>query len=137
MKHGRTSLLVFLVGLTVATAQAHHSIAGVYDSARRVSIEGRIAQFRFVYPHPVLVVDTGAEGSPAESWQLEMDNRSELAAIGVKPDTFKPGDLVTASGSPSRTEGHRLYLLKLERRADGLLYEQIGTRPQINLRVRH
>jgi len=35
-----------------AAAEAHHSIAGMYDQSRRVTLDGVIAQFQFVNPHP-------------------------------------------------------------------------------------
>jgi hypothetical protein len=113
-------------------AGAHHSIAAVYDSSRQITVEGRVSEFLFVNPHPVLVIDVAAEGSAPESWRLELDNRSELAAIGVEATTFKPGDRVIASGSAGRKNAQSLYAWKVERPADGLLYEQIGYSPRIN-----
>ncbi len=111
-----------------APATAHHSIAGVYDSARSTTIEGRVIEFRFVNPHPVLVIEVETPRG-AQSWQLEMDNRFELVAIGMVEGTFAPGDRVVATGSLGRTEPQRLYLRKLDRPADGLLYEQRGMTP--------
>jgi hypothetical protein len=35
-----------------ATAQAHHSTAGVYDSALAATVNGVVTQFRFARPHP-------------------------------------------------------------------------------------
>ena len=60
-----------------------------------------------------------------------MDNRSELAAIGVTANTFKPGDRVVVTGSLARNEGQRMYLLRLDRAADGFWYEQVGQSPKI------
>src|SRR5690606_20516349 len=113
-----------------ASASAHHSIAGVYDGSRQVTVEGEITEFRFVNPHPIVVLDVVAAGR-TESWQLEMDNRFELAGIGITADTLQPGDRVIATGSASRTEPHRLYLRRLDRPTDGLRYEQVGSRPRI------
>ena len=79
--------------------RAHHSLSGMYDESKRISLGGVIKQFQFVNPHPflVLVVD-GASGP--EEWRLEMDNKGELADIGMTPETFRAGDRVTAAGSP-------------------------------------
>ena len=60
-----------------------------------------------------------------------MDNRSELAAIGVTAATFKPGDRVVVSGSLARRNRESLYLLRLDRPADGFWYEQVGSTPRI------
>ena len=90
------------LALAAASASAHHSIAGVYDGSRQVTVEGEVTEFRFVNPHPIVVIDVAAAGGP-QSWQLEMDNRFELAGIGITADTFEPGDRVIATGSASRT----------------------------------
>ena len=110
---------------------AHHSISSVYDSSRQVTIEGIVAQFQLVNPHPFLFIDVKDRTGEAQRWQLEMDNRSELVSIGVTASTFKPGDLVVVTGSLARTSGQRLYLLRLDRRADGFWYEQVGPSPRI------
>jgi hypothetical protein len=120
--------------LAVAVAaEAHHSIGSVYDSARQATIEGIVTEFRFVNPHPFLVIDVATDTAP-EPWQLEMDNRFELAEIGVDADTFQSGDRVVVTGSLGRTNPRTLYVMRLDRPADGLRYEQIGTRPRINRR---
>lgn len=113
-------------------ALAHHSISGVYDSGRQVTVEGRVVEFQFVNPHPVLVIAVDSGAGSTQTWRLEMDNRYELADIGVSGATFKPGDRVVASGSAARADARSLYLMKLDRPADGLRYEQIGTTPRIS-----
>ena len=114
------STLVFGIATCSLTehAHAHHSIANVYDSKRQETVEGTVSEFRFVNPHPVLVIDVAADGVEPELWQLEMDNRSELAEIGVTATTFRPGDRVIVRGSLARNEAHSLYLLRLDRAAD-------------------
>ena len=110
---------------------AHHSISGVYDSSRRATIEGVVARFELVNPHPFLTIDVEDGTGRAKQWRLEMDNRHELTAIGVAANTFKPGDRVVATGSLARTQGERMYLLRLDRPADGFWYEQVGMSPKI------
>jgi hypothetical protein len=114
---------------------AHHSISGVYDSGRQVTIDGHVVEFQFVNPHPVLIVaPSGGAEADAAPWRLEMDNRYELADIGVTAKTFRPGEHVIATGSAARDESRSLYLMKLDRPSDGLLYEQIGHSPHITSR---
>jgi hypothetical protein len=117
-------------------ASAHHSIAAAYDSAKRLTLEGAIAEFHFVNPHPFLVVEITGQDGARESWRLEMDNRRELAEIGVTPDTFRPGDRVVVQGNAGRTEPRTLYVYRLDRAADGLRYEQLGYSPKITRRAR-
>ena len=114
--------------LAALTADAHHSISAVYLS-RQASIEGVVTEFQFVNPHPFVIVTVEDGG---ESWRLEMDNRVELAEIGMTSETLKPGDRVVVTGSVARSEPRRLYIRQLDRPADGFRYEQVGSRPRVN-----
>jgi hypothetical protein len=133
--HAQASVLAAAMLAAPGAVLAHHSISGVYDSGRQVTVEGRVVEFQFINPHPVLVVGTDA-GAGSQTWRLEMDNRYELAEIGVTAATFEPGDRVIATGSAARADARSLYLMKLERPADGLRYEQVGTSPRIGYAAR-
>lgn len=127
-------LLTAILGLALPGlgARAHHSIAGVYDSRRETTVTGIVTEFRFVRPHAFLILRVEADTAEPQLWQLEMDNHSELAQIGITAETFNPGDEVIATGSPARNEAQRLYLRRLDRPVDGLRYEQVGSRPRIS-----
>jgi hypothetical protein len=116
-----------------AAVHAHHSIAGVYDSARSVRLDGVVAAFRFVSPHPFVEVDVRAADGTVERWRLEMDNRFELTAVGMTADTLKAGDRVTVAGSAARDGGRGAYIRQLVRPSDGFTYEQVGSRPRVRL----
>ena len=94
-------------------------------------MDGVVTEFLFVHPHPILVIRILPADGSDESWRAEMDNRFELADIGVTARTFKPGDQVHIRGIPGRKEPRILYLMKLERGSDGLVYEQVGTTPRV------
>ena len=96
-----------------------------------MTIEGVVAEFQLVNPHPFLIIDVTDGTGRAHRWRLEMDNRIELAAIGVTATTFNPGDRVVVTGSLARSQGERMYLLRLDRPADGFWYEQVGQSPRI------
>jgi hypothetical protein len=128
-------ILPFALGATLffTPAYAHHSIAGVYDSSRQVTVDGVVSEFHFVNPHPFLIVDVKTDQG-RQQWSLEMDNRSELIDIGMTDQTLKRGDRVIVSGSPirpPRTQG--LYIRKLDRPVDGFQYEQVGSSPRIKV----
>jgi len=125
------ALLAAAVAVTEAGLRAHHSIAGVYDSSQPVTVDGVVAEFAFVNPHPYLVVDVADGGGRAQSWRLELDNRFELIGIGMAADTLKPGDRVVVTGSRARNGTRGLYVRRLDRPADGFRYEQVGASPRI------
>jgi hypothetical protein len=116
-------------------AEAHHSIGGVYDTGRQQSVEGVVAEFQFVNPHPFVIVTVEAGGT-SERWRLEMDNRFELADIGMTSETLRPGDRVVVTGSPGRLDARALYIRRLDRPADGFRYEQVGSRPRVDIAAR-
>jgi hypothetical protein len=124
------ALVVIVTAIASRTAAGHHSIAAVYDSSRQQRVEGVVAEFQFVNPHPFVIVAVEADGA-AESWRLEMDNRFELQSIGMTGDTLQPGDRVVVTGSLGRTEPRTLYIRRLDRPADGFRYEQVGSRPRL------
>jgi CubicO group peptidase (beta-lactamase class C family) len=123
------ALALFL--LTSVGLGAHHSIAGVYDSQKSVTVDGTITRFLFVNPHPFVEMDVLDAKRVTQRWRMELDNRGELAAIGVTAETLKPGDRVVVTGSAARSGGNALYVRKLVRPADGLEYEQVGSSPRI------
>jgi len=126
----RIPVFMYCLALGAAPLLAHHSIASIYDSSNRVTIDGAVREFQFVNPHPFLVLDV-SDGGRTIAWRLEMDNRHELVNEGMSADTLKPGDRVIATGNLSRTTPHGMYLIRLERPSDGFRYEQIGASPRV------
>ena len=126
-------ILSLCAGIAICglVAGAHHSIASVYDSSRQVTVEGAIVRFQFVNPHPMVTMEAVDGSGRAQQWLLEMDNRSELAAVGVTAETLQPGDRIVVTGSAARVQSNRLYVYRLDRPADGFRYEQIGSSPRI------
>jgi hypothetical protein len=116
--------------LAAAAPAAHHSLSTVYDSRRQLTVTGSVREFQFVNPHPWIGIDVTDDGG-VRRWRLELDNRWELENIGMHADTFRPGDVIVASGSGGRDSARSLYVRRLDRAADGLLYEQVGPSPRV------
>jgi hypothetical protein len=120
--------------MSTAVAVAHHSLAGVYETNQQIAKEGVITRIQFTNPHPLFtmsVEDKSDKKKEARSWTLELDNLSELVEIGMTTSTFKPGDRVLVSGNPGRDNQERIYVLRMDRPADGVRYEQIGYTPRL------
>lgn len=124
--------VLFVLGVMAvgSPAVAHHAISAIYDSGKRVSVEGTVREFQFINPHPLLIIEVAESGGTSE-WRLEMDNRYELIQEGMAADTLKRGDRVLASGSLSRTSATGMYLMRLDRPSDGFRYEQVGASPRV------
>jgi hypothetical protein len=125
------ALAAMLAGVPV---QAHHSIAGVYDSSSPIKLQAVVVDFQFVNPHPFIIVETADAAGRTQQWRLEMDNRFELASAGMNADTLKKGDRISVSGGPARDKSRALYVRRLDRAADGFWYEQAGSNPTTSLK---
>ena len=110
---------------------AHHSLTGAYDMSRRTTIEGVVKEFRFVNPHPFVVLEVEGPRGQAQGWQLELDNRYELAEVGITAQTFKAGERIVVTGNPGRTETLAMYVTRLDRPSDGFRLEQVGSSPRV------
>jgi hypothetical protein len=115
-----------------AMLEAHHAITAIYDNSKPVTITGTVTEFHFVNPHPTLMIEVVNDRGRSQVWQLEMDNRFELVDVGMTADTFKRGDRVVVKGGPARTRSNELYILQLDRAADGFRYEQAGASPRVS-----
>lgn len=129
----RRDLTLILLAMAGTPAFGHHTLNGIYERSRETTMRGIVTEFRFVNPHPVLVIEVEADGE-TERWELEMDNRSELARIGISRDTLAPGDHVFVKGSVGLVRPRSFYLWRLDRPSDGFWYEQRGSRPYSGFR---
>lgn len=121
---------ILTLSLLASAAQAHHSLSG-YDQGRNVRADGVVEEYHFANPHPYLIIGVTDPSGVRQTWRLEMDNLHELVEVGISKTTFKPGDRVAVRGWPDRTDPRSIYLLRLDRSSDGLVYEQIGVRPRL------
>jgi len=119
-----------------ATVEAHHSIAGAYDTRREARIEGVVTQFEFINPHAFLTMEVREDGRAPQRWRVELDDRGELSEIGMTAKTLQPGNQVIVVGSPARREANRMYLGRLDRPADGYSFEQVNGTPRLRPRLR-
>ena len=122
-------IAVVVLVVFVAPVQAHHSLSE-YDVAQKLTLNVTVREFRFVNPHPFLLVESRAGGLVAV-WRLELDNRFELVEIGMNANTFVSGDRLLVTGSPGQNQKPILYVRELDRPSDGFRYEQVGTTPRI------
>ena len=120
----RLTLAVTLV--CCGAAEAHHSIAGMYDEGHPVTLDGSVLEFHFVNPHPFVLLKANDK-----TWKLELDNRWELIDAGMSATTLKPGDQLTVTGGPAYKQPNAMYVRRMQR-VDGFLYEQVGFSPKVS-----
>jgi hypothetical protein len=132
----RRLLLSLAVVASVEASQtglaAHHAITAVYDPNQPVTLDGVVTSFHYVNPHPFVEMQAAAANGQPEPWRLEFDNLRELAAVGMSAETFKVGERLLVTGSRARDRSRTAYVRRLQRSADGFLYEQIGSSPRVS-----
>jgi hypothetical protein len=125
----RLSLAVMLVCCSVA--EAHHSIAGMYDEGHPITIDGLVSEFHFVNPHPFVLLQVKDTSGRDQVWKLELDNRWELVDAGMSATTLKAGDRLTVTGGPAYKQANAMYVRRMQR-GDGFRYEQVGFSPKVS-----
>jgi len=108
MKPVRT--LLVLAGLLALPAMAHHSFTLNFDMTQQIELRGTVVDFKLRSPHSSMVIEgqqyvDGAPVGEVGRWEVESMANGGLRAMGVQPDTFKPGDAITLIANPNRESG--------------------------------
>ena len=92
--------LTALLGMCAAgaPAYAHHSWGTFYDLCARVTIEGPVDTIDWKDPHTWITL----KADDGTVYRIELTSARGLEREGLKPDTVKPGDRITVTGSPMR-----------------------------------
>jgi len=98
-------LMIALV-FFAATALAHHSFVGNYDSAKLVTLKGTVTKVRYGNPHIFFSVDVPGKGI----WRVEAESISKTKAKGLTKEHLKRGTSVTVTGWPAKNGGPALGL---------------------------
>lgn len=126
MKTSRSIALLFVgIALFISTiVVAHHSTNDIYDESKTVQISGKVVAWRFVNPHPYLVIEVVSPEGKAEKWDLSFGGSAvaPLRRQGYTPETFKIGEVINARGNPAQSATMRGVLIR------GGLTRQDGSR---------
>src|SRR6202047_1291946 len=81
---------------------AHHGETN-YDTEKVVSVKGTVTNFQFINPHVQIFLDVKNDKGEIEQWIGEARSPSMLVRMGAwDKSTLKSGDVITASGHPSK-----------------------------------
>ncbi len=106
--------------LTFAPAHAHHSWSGIYDTSKRITVEGVVTEFLFVRPHLALLIDVRNDAGEIERWTVEWGSPRRMREAGYDESLFEPGDAVVVEGQPAWTPGRKSVRMRtLTRPEDG------------------
>lgn len=102
MKTRYTAIVLGLVtcGAT-CTAVAHHS-AAMFDSSKRITVEGTVKDWQWTNPHAWLQLEVSDDKGGMVEEGFELGSPNTLVRNGFRRDSFKLGDKVTVVGSPRK-----------------------------------
>ena len=95
------ALAVVTASALAAPAIAHHSFA-IFDQTKLLTMTGKVKQFELVNPHAWVHLEIAGKDGKAATWSFEAGSVAQLAALGWKQDSFRPGDNVEVRFRPMR-----------------------------------
>ncbi len=114
----RILMLSWLVLLISPIASAHHSHASL-DRNKIQLHKGVVTKYSWKMPHVFLSVDApNAEGKVVE-YSIEMLHPPGMKEKGWRPDSFKPGDLITWEGPADKNPNRYYSGLNWAEKSDG------------------
>jgi hypothetical protein len=76
-------------------AFAHHG-AAAYNMTKPVVLKDAVVtQYKWINPHPLIIVDYKDEKGETQHWTTEMGSTPASMLIGWSRTTLKPGDVIT------------------------------------------
>jgi hypothetical protein len=105
---------------------AHHG-AAAYNMKQPVVLKNAVVtQYRWINPHPLIVVDYKDDKGTTQHWTTEMGSTPASELIGWSRTTLKPGDVITIYIWQSKT-GQNVGRLNKVLLADGTLMRDTQT----------
>ena len=98
-----------LVGLPVA-GSAHHAIAGNYDAATVIEVEGEVTDVLWRNPHVQMSLRVIAEDGEVQDWEMATTALSNMRRWQIDPSFIEVGDTIRVAGNPAIRIDHGLYV---------------------------
>jgi hypothetical protein len=109
----RIALMIGALTLGTTIVGAHHTTAGIYDIKTEVQVKGKVKEWRFANPHPLLKIEVVDAKGVTQEWDVSYGGSavSHLKKRGYSAQTFKAGDIVIVKGHPTLVkEAHGLLI---------------------------
>ena len=104
----RCAVLVtgLLVALLASGVSGHHSTSGIYNEDEVVEITGTVSEWRFVNPHPSLVLEVVGDDGNVQEWDVSYGGAAvtHLQRRGYTDTTFSAGDVITVRGFAAKVD---------------------------------
>lgn len=109
-------LAVLVAGAAAVPALAHH--AWPVDSNKLITVQGKVVEFKWENPHPMITLQVTTADGKEETWQVGGPAIVRMEGKGWTRETVKPGDTITGIGHQFR-DGQKIIRLERVKFADG------------------
>ncbi len=92
------------------TSNAHHAVAGSYDTNRVVEVEGEVTRILWRNPHVQISMRAIGDDGGTQEWDMATTSLSNLRRWQMDPSFIAVGDTIRVAGSPSRRDEYGLYI---------------------------
>lgn len=114
-----------LGALVAMPASAHHSVAGVFDMANPITLEGTISKVDWINPHTYIHLDVTAADGTVTTWAMESIPPAMMRRAGITRQMIEGdvGEAVTIHGLPARDGTQALGYILTITYEDGHYYQ--------------
>lgn len=93
-------------------ALSHHSTAN-FDNTKKITVTGKVVFFRLTNPHSHIDIEVQVEGAAPRSYKIFTVAATVMKRSNWTREDLKPGDQVTLTGNPDRTDPTLMYLTQI------------------------
>jgi hypothetical protein len=127
------AIAVIAAVLAAIPVYAHHSFSSEYDSAKRLSLKGKMIAFEFVNPHSWIHIEVTNPDGTKTLWKGETPPANALYRYGwTKPmaeEMVKKGEIVTLVGTAAKDGSNHVFANSVTR-GDGATVLGFGPPPE-------
>ena len=118
MKVRMISLFACALLAVAAPVLAHHSFSGEYDSAKPVTLTGKVTKVEWTNPHARFYIDVKGDDGQTTNWNLELASPNVLTRQGWTRKSLEVGDQITVEGSLAK-DGSKMANARIVTLANG------------------
>ena len=108
-----TSAFILITMLAGSPVHAHHAFVAVFDRAQTVEIEGEIVDIAWRNPHIRFTLKVVGQDGRSTDWEIEGNQKSMLARMGVTEDMVNVGDQVRMAGNPAHRDQNKMFVTNI------------------------
>jgi hypothetical protein len=101
----------------VLSAFAHHSVTGVFDVTKEVTVTGKISKLEWVNPHSYVSMDVQEPNGTVTTYSLETLPPAHMRRNGINKEALMGGkdvgQVVTVQFNPAKADPHGGWIIRI------------------------